>query len=224
MGEMVTLTAADGHSLSAWRADPAGTPKGAVIVGMEIFGITDHVKRLTDSYAAKGYTAIAPALFDRLEPGSVLGYDGNDYAKGRALKDQVDDDGILADVQACADAVASAGKVGVVGYCFGGYVAWITGTGLDSLACSVVLYGGGIAQKADMQPKCPMQMHWGDKDRNITMGHVQAIREAHPDIPSYVYDDAAHGFCTNDREGAYNPGACERAHERIFAFLGEHLG
>ncbi len=224
MGEMVTLKAADGHTLDAWRADPAGTPKGGVVIGMEIFGITDHTRRLSGSFADAGYAAIAPALFDRLERNSVLGYDGEDLAKGRAMKDQVRDEWLLADIQAAVEAVASAGKVGMVGYCFGGYVAWIAGTGLDSLACSVALYGGGIAQKTDLQPNCPMQFHFGDKDHAISMADVQTIRDAHPDIPSYVYDDAAHGFCTDDHEGAYNPAASARAHERILAFLEQNVG
>lgn len=224
MGAMVRLEAADGHTLDAWRADPAGTPRGAVVIGMEIFGITDHTRRLSDSFADAGYAAIAPALFDRLERNSVLGYAGEDYAKGRALKDQVKDEGLLADIQAAVDAVAAAGKVAMVGYCFGGYVAWIAGTGLDSLACAVALYGGGIAQKTDLRPNCPMQFHFGDKDHAISLGDVQTIRDAHPDIPSYVYDDAAHGFCTDDREGAYNPAAAARAHERIYAFLAQNVG
>ena len=224
MGKMIELTAADGHALDAYRADPSGTPKGGVVIIMEIFGLTPHMKRLTDSFADKGYAAIAPAMFDRFEKNLCLAYEGDDYAKGRAFKDQEKDEWILADCQAAAEAVSDAGKVGLVGYCFGGYVAWIAGTGLDSLACSISLYGGGVAQKADLQPKCPMQFHWGDKDRNITMGHVQTVRDAHPDIPSFVYDDAAHGFCTDDREGAYNPDACARAHERIFAFLAQTVG
>lgn len=224
MGSDVTLTTADGHTLDAYRADPDGAPKGGVLVIMEIFGLTPHMRRLTDSFAAAGYAAIAPAMFDRIEKNVLLAYEGEDYAKGRAMKDQVKDEWLRADCQAAADAVASAGKVGLVGYCFGGYVAWIAGTGLDSLACSISLYGGGVAQKSDLQPKCPMQFHFGDKDHAISMAHVQTIRDAHPDIPSYVYDDAAHGFCTDDREGAYNPDACARAHERTFAFLAHNVG
>ena len=221
---MVALEAADGHTLDAYRADPSGTPKGAVVIGMEIFGITDHTRRLSDSFAAAGYTAIAPALFDRLERNSVLGYEGEDYARGRAMKDQVEDAWLLADIGAAVDAVAATGKVAMVGYCFGGYVAWIAGTGLDSLACSVALYGGGIAQKVELQPNCPMQFHFGDRDHAISMADVQIIRDAHPDIPSYVYDDAAHGFCTDDRAGAYNPAAASRAHERIYGFLAQNVG
>jgi|ABEF01.1.fsa_nt_gi carboxymethylenebutenolidase len=224
MGSNVTLTAADGHALDAYRAEPEGASKGGLVVIMEIFGLTAHMLRLTDSFAAAGYTAIAPAMFDRLEKNINLTYEGEDYAKGRAMKDQVKDEWLRADCQAAADAVADAGKVGLVGYCFGGYVAWIAGTGLDSLACSISLYGGGVAQKSDLQPKCPMQFHFGDKDHAITLAHVQTIRDAHPDIPSYVYDDAAHGFCTDDREGAFNPRACKRATGRILDFLAQNVG
>lgn len=224
MGQSVTITAKDGHSLGAYRADPSGTAKGGVVVIQEIFGVNSHVRDLADFFAGKGYAAIAPALFDRSEAGVELGYDEVSFGRGRELRGALNDEMILADVDAAAAAVSSAGKVGLIGYCFGGYVAWISACGLDSLACSISCYGGGVAGRAaDDKPRCPVQFHLGDKDHAIPMGDVQKIRDAHPEIPTFVYDDAAHGFCCDDRD-VYNEGACNRAHERALAMFAEHVG
>ena len=225
MGSTVTLNAADGHTLDGWRADPAGAPKGGLVVIQEIFGVNDHVRRLADGFAASGYAACAPALFDRLEKGVELGYGEGDFAKGRELRSGMNDDWLRADCQAAIDKLSDAGKkVGLVGYCYGGYVAWVAATGLDSLACAISLYGGGVAANARWRPRCPMQFHFGDHDHGISLADVQTIKDAHPDIPTYVYDDAPHGFCTDDREGAYNPDACGRATGRILDFLAQNLG
>ena len=224
MGQSITLTAKDGHSLGAYRADPSGTAKGGVGVIQEIFGVKSHVQRQGDMFAGHGYAAIAPALFDRKEAGVELGYDEVSFGRGRELRGALNDDMILADVDAAAAAVADAGKVSLIGYCFGGYVAWISACGLDSLACSISCYGGGVAARAaNDTPKCPVQFHFGDKDHAIPMGDVQKIRDAHPDIPSFIYDDSAHGFCCDDRD-VYNEGACQRAHERALAMFAEHAG
>ncbi len=224
MGQSITLTAKDGHSLGAYRADPSGTAKGGIVVIQEIFGVNGHVRDLVDKFAGHGYAAIAPALFDRTEAGVQLGYDEVSFGRGRDLRGSLNDDVILADVDAAVSAVSDAGKVGLIGYCFGGYVAWVSACGLDSLACSVSCYGGGVAARAaNDTPRCPVQFHLGDKDHAIPMGDVQKIRDAHPDVPSFVYDDAAHGFCCDDRD-VYNPGACERAHGRALALFAEHLG
>lgn len=224
MGQNVTLTASDGHTLGAYKGEPSGTPKGGVVVIQEIFGVNPHVRNLVDFFASKGYLAIAPALFDREEAGVEVDYNEEGFAKGRALRGALNDEGILMDVDAAAKDVASAGKVGLIGYCFGGYVAWISGCNLDSLSCSVSCYGGGVAPRAaNDTPKMPVQFHFGDKDQAIPMGDVQKIRDAHPDVPTFVYDDAAHGFCCDDRD-VFNEGACERAHGRALAFFAENVG
>lgn len=224
MGRSITLTAGDGHGFAAYRADPPGAAKGGLVVVQEIFGVNGHIRELVDRFAGKGYAAVAPALFDRKEPGVELAYDEASFGRGRELRGQLDDSWILADVDAAAAAVSSAGKVGLIGYCFGGYVAWISACGLDSLACSVSCYGGGVAARAAGDtPRCPVQFHFGDKDHAIPMGDVQKIRDAHPDVPSFVYDDAAHGFCCDHRD-VYDAGACERAHARAFALFAEHVG
>jgi carboxymethylenebutenolidase len=224
MAERVSLRAADGHELDAFRADPKGTPRGGLVVIQEIFGLTAHMNELTDSFAEAGYATLAPALFDRVEKNVALGYVGDDYEKGRALRSRLNEDWILKDCQAAVDALKPAGKVGLVGYCFGGLVAWYAGTNLKDLACSIGLYGGGIVNLLDRTPVCPMQLHFGDSDRAISLKDVHTIKQAHPDIPAFVYDDAPHGFCTSDREGAFRPAACRRATARVLDFLGQHVG
>lgn len=223
MAKRVTLRAADGHQLDAFRSDPAGTPRGGLVVIQEIFGLTPHMNRLVDHFAAAGYAACAPALFDRVEKNVSLGYVGDDYKKGHELRSKLNETWILADCEA-AIAALKPGKVGLVGYCFGGLVAWYAGTNLKSLACSISLYGGGIAAICDRKPVCPMQFHFGDCDRAISLADVHKIKTAHPDIPTYVYDDAPHGFCTDDREGAYREAACKRATARVLDFMKQHVG
>lgn len=223
MGKQISLTASDGHSLGAYVAEPAGTAKGGLVVIQEIFGVNSHVRNLVDEFAAAGYLAIAPALFDRVEPGMDLGYDETDFALARETRGKLKDDGILADVDAAAKHVASAGKVGLIGYCFGGYVAWISGCNLDSLAASVACYGGGVAARAaNDTPKIPIQMHFGDKDHAIPMGDVQKIRDAHPEVSTFIYDDAGHGFCCEERD-VHNASARARCHARSLEFIGAHM-
>ena len=224
MGQTISLTASDGHALDAYKAEPAGAAKGGLVIIQEIFGVNGHVRSVVDKFAADGYVAIAPALFDRVQKGMDLGYNEKDYAIGRETRGKLDDGAILADVDAAAKEAAGAGKVGLIGYCFGGYVAWISACNLDSLTCSVTCYGGGVAARAENDtPNCPMQLHFGDKDHAIPLDDVQKIKNAHPDIPTFVYDDSAHGFCCDDRD-VYNAGACERLHARTLAFFADNLG
>ena len=223
MGQQISLTASDGHTLGAYVGEPSGTAKGGLVVIQEIFGVNSHVRNLVDEFAAAGYLAIAPALFDRVEPGMDLGYDETDFALARETRGKLKDDGILADVDAAAKHVASAGKVGLIGYCFGGYVAWISGCNLDSLAATVACYGGGVAGRAaNDTPKVPIQMHFGDKDHATPMGDVQKIRDAHPDVSTFIYDDSGHGFCCEERD-VHNASARARCHARSLEFIGAHM-
>ncbi len=224
MGQNVALSTKDGHTLNGYVAEPSGTPKGGVVVIQEIFGVNSHVRSQADMFAGHGYLAVAPALFDRIEPGIELGYNETDFAAARENRGKLNDEWILNDVAAAADHVSSAGKVGLIGYCFGGYVAWISACGIDALACSVSCYGGGVAARAaNDTPNCPVQFHFGDKDHAIPLGDVQAIRDAHPDIPSFVYDDSAHGYCCDDRD-VFNAGSCERTHGRALELFAAHVG
>jgi carboxymethylenebutenolidase len=223
MGKMIELKAKDGHTLGAYRAEPSGKAKGAVVVIQEIFGVNKHVRNVTDEFARNGYVAIAPALFDRVEKNLDLGYGQDDFGKGRDTRGALKDDQIMADVQAAIDEAAKSGKVGIVGYCFGGAVAWMAATGCGGLAAASCFYGGGIHAKRTATPKCPAQFHFGDKDGGIPLNQVAEIKETHPDIPCYVYDDAGHGFCCDERQ-SYNKGACERAHARTLAHFAENVG
>ena len=223
MGSMIELTTSDGHKLGAYKAMPSGTPKGGVVVIQEIFGVNQHIRNLADQYAAAGYVAIAPALFDRVEKGLELGYGQEDFGKGRDTRMALKNDGIMADVQAAINEAASAGKVGVVGYCFGGAVTWMAATGCSGVAAASCYYGGGIHASKDATPKCPVQFHFGDKDGGIPLSQVAEIKEAQPDIPCFVYDDAGHGFCCDDRE-SFNAGACQRARERTLALFSQNVG
>jgi len=222
MGRMIELTAADGFRLSAWRADPVGTPRGGLVVAQEIFGVNSHIRSVCDGFAADGYVAIAPALFDRYERGVDVGYTPEDVAKGRELKAQAQIDAALRDVAAARDAVATAGKVGVVGYCWGGYVAWMAAARLAGFACAIPYYGGGILDAAGLRPQCPLMAHFGERDTVIPVDGVRKLAAAHPEAQVFVYA-ADHGF-NCDQRASYDAAAAKLARERTLQFLQRHVG
>lgn len=222
MGNTIRLTAGDGHELDAYQADPDGAPKGAIVIIQEIFGVNSHIRSVCDGYAADGYVAIAPALFDRVERGIELGYVEPDMSRARETRGKLSWDGALADVSAAADAVKSAGKVAVVGYCYGGSVAWLAATRLD-FAAVVSYYGGNVAEFAEEQPKCPVILHIGDQDHSIDAGKIETIENAQPDIPVYIYEGAGHGFNCEQR-GSYHQEATKVARGRTLEFLAKHIG
>ncbi|MEX0921729.1 MAG: dienelactone hydrolase family protein [Rhodovibrionaceae bacterium] len=206
MPENIQLTAADGQVLDAYRADPEGKPYGAVVVIQEIFGVNVHIRDLVERWAAVGYTAIAPALYDRHEKAFETGYEPADIEKGRALKDKAnaDLDAVMADVEAARQAVSSAGRVGVVGFCWGGYVTYAAACRLDIQAASGY-YGGGIHNLAEETPKCPTILHFGKEDQGIPLSDVDRVRQAQPEVKIHLYE-AGHGFHC-DRRGSYDPRA-----------------
>jgi len=222
MGKAMELTAADGFKLAAYRADPAGKVRGALVVAQEIFGVNSHIKSVCDGFAADGYVAIAPALFDRYERGVDIGYTPADIAKGRELKGKTTIDAALRDVAAARDAVSSSGKVGVVGYCWGGYVAWMTASRLPGFACAIPYYGGGMLEASGEEPKCPLIAHFGERDANIPVAGVRELAAAHPEAQVYIYA-ADHGF-NCDQRGSYDAAAAKLARERTLAFLQRHVG
>jgi carboxymethylenebutenolidase len=222
MGQVIELTAADGFKLAAYRADPAGKARGALVVAQEIFGVNSHIKSVCDGFAADGYVAIAPALFDRYERGVDIGYTPADIAKGRELKGKTTIDAALRDVAAARDAVSSSGKVGVVGYCWGGYVAWMTASRLPGFACAIPYYGGGMLEASGEEPKCPLIAHFGERDANIPVAGVRELAAAHPEAQVYIYA-ADHGF-NCDQRGSYDAAAAKLARERTLAFLQRHVG
>jgi carboxymethylenebutenolidase len=222
MGRRIELTAADGFQLSAYRADPAERPRGALVVAQEIFGVNSHIRDVCDGYAADGYVAIAPALFDRYERNFDIGYTPADVARGRELKALAKADAALLDVDAARAAVAGAGKVGIVGYCWGGYLAWIAAARLAGLACAVPYYGGGMTDAIALQPKCAVMSHFGERDTMIPAAGVTALAAAHPSAQVFLYP-ADHGF-NCDQRGAYDAAAASLARERTLAFLRRHIG
>lgn len=223
MGTMVQLTAKDGHKFGAYRADPSGKPRGAIVVIQEIFGANHHIKAVADGYAKDGYVAIAPALFDRVSPNMELGYGPEDQEKGKNARAQLKWDGVLADTQAARDAVAGAGKVGIVGFCFGGSVAWLAATRLDGFAASVAYYGGNVADFAEEKPKCPVMFHFGAEDKGITMDKVEKVKKGQPNAPLYIYEKSGHGFNCDER-GSYNEAAAKQARARSLEFFQKHVG
>ena len=197
MGQTITLAAKDGHKLAAYRADPAGKPRGALVVVQEIFGVNHHMRHVTDDFAKQGYVALSPALFDRVEKGIELGYDPKSIEAGRDIRAKVPLDGTLADLQAAIDAVKSAGKVGIVGYCWGGGLAFLAATRLSGVAAAVGYYGGLVAAHAQEKPRVPVMLHFGDSDQSIPMSDVEKVKQARPDVTTYVYK-AGHGFSCDE--------------------------
>ncbi len=221
MGSIIEIKAADGFTLSAYTAGPKGGTKGLVVI-QEIFGVNHHMQDMCDRFAAQGYAVCAPALFDRAERGVELGYTPEDIDKGRNYRMKLTDQGVMADVEAAASYLAGR-KLGIVGYCFGGTVAWWGATRSRSFAASSCWYGGGIAGTKDERPNCPVQMHFGEKDASIPMTDVAAIRAAQPKAESYVYPGAQHGFGCDER-GSFSKEAYELAQQRTLAFFAKHLG
>jgi carboxymethylenebutenolidase len=222
MGKSITLSASDGHSFSAYRADPAGKPRGGIVVIQEIFGVNSHVRQVADGYAADGYLAIAPALFDRIERGVDIGYTPDDIQTGVGLKGKVSVEMALMDTAAAIQTASEAGRVGIVGYCWGGYVTWMAAARARGLACAVPYYGGGVTGTIEEQPKCPVMLHFGDKDTHIPLEGVEKLKAAHPKQTVHVYA-AEHGF-NCDHRGSYNAAAAKLARERTLEFFGKHIG
>lgn len=221
MGEMITLTAEDGFTLDAYKAVPDGAPKCGIVVIQEIFGVNSHIRGDTDKFARAGYLAVAPAMFDRIEKNVDLGYDEEGIAYGRGLMGKMDFDTALMDVRAAADAAADGGKVGLVGYCWGGSVAWLAATRLG--IPSVGYYGGRIPDYNDEDPKAPVMLHFGAEDAGIPLDGVETVKAKHPDVPVHIYEGAGHGF-NCDARGSYHEPSAKIALERTLEFFGANVG
>ncbi len=219
MGEMIELEAGDGHRFAAYRAAPAGRARGGLVVIQEIFGLTGQMRRCAERFAESGYLAILPALFDRKERGVALGY--TDFQKGGKLAMSIAEEDILADVEACRIAIAAAGAGAIVGYCWGGTVAYLAACRLP-FACAVSYYGSGVGKLAErMHPKIPVMYHFGEADAYIPSATREQIRRADPGGQLFVYAGAGHGFACDDREG-HHPAAAALAEERTLAFIARH--
>lgn len=222
MGQNITLTASDGFKLGAYRADPAGKPKAAIVVIQEIFGVNSHIRNICDRLAAEGYTAIAPAIFDRTEPNFQSGYSPEEVAVARKFIANPDWEAMLRDTQAAIDAAKPVGAVGIIGFCLGGSVAYAAATKLSGLSAAVGYYGGVIARFADDKPKVPTQLHFGEKDAGIPLTDVETIRSKRPDVEIFVYPGAQHGFGCDER-GSYDKPSSDLAWQRSLAFFAAHL-
>ena len=210
------LTAADDHEFDAYEVHPDGAAASVVIV-QEIFGVNEHIRSVVDRYASFGYRAIAPAIFDRVEAGVELGYDEAGIARGREIAGQIAFEPAMRDVAAAVAAVAGTGPVAVIGYCFGGSVAWLAADELPVQA-AVGYYGGQIIGMNDRQPKVPTMLHFGELDHAIPLDGVQQVADAHPDVTVHVYEGAQHGFSC-DARGSYHPMAAAIALGRTLEFL-----
>ncbi len=223
MGETIQLTAADGHEFDAYRAQPEGEAKGGVVVIQEIFGVNGHIRDVADGYAAEGYLAVAPAIFDRFEKGIELDYTPDDMTVGREFKAKGNEnlDNVMADVKAAWETASAAGKVGITGYCWGGFVVWAAACRLDFDAAAGY-YGGGILELNEEAPKCPTILHFGKNDESIPMADVDAISAAHPEVSVYIYD-AGHGF-NCDRRDSYDEESARTARARTLKLFAGNVG
>jgi carboxymethylenebutenolidase len=223
MGSKIKLTASDGHQFAAYFSEPKAPFHSAIVVIQEIFGVNSHIRSVVDDYAGQGFYAIAPALFDRVQPDLQLTYEQPEIARGREAAGKIKLDTALLDVAAAiqhAAQVPSITKVGVLGFCWGGTLAWLAATRLNPAAV-VGYYGGLIAKYAAEIPRCPVLLHFGAKDAHIGPAEISAIKQAHPDIPIFVYD-AGHGFNCDQRKDYHQPSA-SLARQRTLDFFRAHL-
>jgi carboxymethylenebutenolidase len=222
MGEHITLSAEDGVTIGAYVARPAGAPRGGIVVIQEIFGVNHHIRAVADSYAAQGYLAVAPALYDRVQPNYESGYEQADMQAGVATRGKTDAGKVMLDVKAAVAEAAKAGKVGVVGYCWGGFLVYATACRLPGFAAASSYYGGGVAGMLGEVPAIPIIFHFGERDRHITAEHVASVQAALPQVSVFVYP-ADHGFNCEDR-AAFDAPSAELARERTLRFFGDTVG
>ena len=222
MGSMIELRAADGFTLSAYRAAPTGASKGGLVVIQEIFGVNHHIRAVADRFAGLGYTVVAPALFDRAEWGIDIGYDEAAVKRGVALRASIKLEDTLLDVDAAIRSIEGAGKIAVIGYCWGGSLAFLAATRLSGIAGAVGYYGGMIAAHAQEKPKVPVLLHFGEHDHGIPMADVKKVIAARPEVQVFTYN-AGHGFSCDER-ASFDKASHEKALGRTLAFLKEQLG
>ncbi len=222
MSKQFTLTTADKHSLGAYRADPAGKPKGGLVVIQEIFGVNHHIRAVCDRLAALGYAAVAPAVFDRFVRNFECGYTPDEIAHARSYLGNLNWDHMVHDMAAAAGDLKDVGPKGVIGFCMGGTASFLAACRIPGLAASVCFYGGMIGKFADEKPKCPIQMHFGEKDEGIPMSTVEEIKKKQPQAEIYVYPGAAHGFYCDER-ASYNKDAAALAWKRTQEFLSKNM-
>jgi len=210
---------ADGFEFEAYHVVPPDARRGGLVLIQEIFGVTEHIRHVADGFAQAGYTAIAPAFFDHLETGVQLNYDKEGMKRGRELVTELGLDRAVEDVASAAEAIASSGRIGTVGYCWGGTVAWKAACNLDDLAVSY--YGARNVQFLGEKPKAPVMFHFGEKDQSIPPEAVQKHRQMLPQMDVYTYP-AGHAF-NRDVGPQYDEASAKLAYQRTLAFFEQHL-
>lgn len=222
MGKLIDLKASDGHGLAAYVAEPSGTPRGRVVVVQEIFGVNGHIRSVADGYANDGYLAIAPAMFDRVQRGYDTGYTQTEIQAGVEIMKKLDWNNAMLDVQAAMAHGKAAGKAGIVGYCWGGAVAWVASSRVPGLAAAVCYYGGAIPGLIGEKPRCPVMLHFGEADHSISLEKAKEVEKAHPEAVVHYYP-AGHGF-NCDQRGSFHEPSAKTARARTLEFFHKHLG
>jgi carboxymethylenebutenolidase len=222
VGQDITLTASDGFKLGGYRADSAGSPKGAIVVIQEIFGVNHHIRSVCDRLAAEGYVAIAPSIFDRTQPNFQCGYSPDEVANARKFIASPDWPAMLRDAQAAIDAARNVGPVGIIGFCLGGSIAYAAATKLSGLSAAVGYYGGAVVRFADDKPAVPTQLHFGEKDAGIPLSDVETIKSKRPEVEVFTYPGAQHGFHCDER-ASYDKASADIAWPRSLAFFAKHM-
>lgn len=220
--EWLDITASDGKTIKMYIAIPDGKVKGAIVVLQEIFGVNAHIRSVCERYAAEGYVAAAPAIFDRQSPGYERGYTPEDVQAGIAMMQSFDRDAVMLDIGAAVEAVKQYGKVGVVGYCLGGSLAYRAAISRDDLAAASCYYGGMVSDMADIAPKCPTIVHFGETDQSIPLEKAEIVKQKRPEVPVYIYP-AGHGFSC-DARSAYEPVSAKLAWERTLKLFADNVG
>ena len=221
MGGFARLKASDGHEFDAYRAEPSGQPRGGIVVLQEIFGVNEHIRAVADTFAGEGYRAIAPALFDRIERHIAFGYTEADTIKGRVLRGKLGFDLPMLDIAAAIEALRPVGRVGIAGYCWGGSLAWVSAARLNA-DCAVAYYGAQIKDFTAEKPRCPVILHFGEKDHLIPGEAVAMIRKMHPAVPVFTYA-AGHGF-NCDQRGDFDAAAASLAFQRTLEHFRKYIG
>jgi carboxymethylenebutenolidase len=222
LGQKLKLTTSDNHTLGAYRADPTGKPKGGLVVIQEIFGVNHHIRAMCDRFAAIGYTAVAPQVFDRFVRDFESGYSPNEIAHARSYLGNLNFGLMMKDIDAAVGNLKGVGPIGIVGYCMGGTAAFLAACRVNGLSAAVAYYGGMIGKFADEKPKCPLQMHFGEKDEGIPMSTVVDIKKKLPQAETYTYPDAPHGFACDER-ASFRKEACDLAWRRTTEFLSKNM-
>lgn len=228
MSEWLKVKASDGNDLSVYRVSPGREPIGAIVLVQEIFGVNGHIRSVADGYAKEGYVVLAPALFDRYERGVELKYAGEDATRAGEFWKKLNPGTALLDVAAAYEVAKEVGRgIGVIGFCYGGLMSWLTATRGETLkmqpSCCVGYYPGGIGKYAAEEPSCPVMLHFGAADSHIGNDQRDAVREAHPEVEIYVYEGAGHAFNRNVDPNTYHAESAAQARKRTLAFLKTHV-